>query len=79
LFGRQEGAYAVARVLAYGLELRAILFSEFLALLLTVAEYLYDLRASGLIQLQDAGQFVGDVDGRRGCGLSHSVGQQVLP
>jgi hypothetical protein len=48
-------------------------------LLLAVAEYLYDLRASGLIQLQDLGQFVGDVDGRRGRGLGYSVGQQVLP
>jgi hypothetical protein len=79
LLGRQKGSYAVARVLAYGLELRAILVSQLLALFLAVAEYLYDLRTLGLIQLQDVSQFIGDVDGRRGRGRDRLIGQQVLP
>src|SRR5262249_4872428 len=75
LLGRQNGAYAIARVLAYGLELRAVLFSQFLALLLAIAEYLYDLRALWLIQLQDARQLVGDVGGRRGRGRGRLMRQ----
>ena len=64
MLGRQKGSYSVARVLANGLELWAILLSQFLALFLAIAEYLLDLRTLGLIQLQDVSQFIGDVAGR---------------